>query len=148
MPTLKADNAKEIAVKRALRVLLLFVAVPALFAAPPTVSDPGELMLAVEEYGEPWTIGDIDDDGVADYAAIVNPRGVKFKEAVDYNRDGLMDDFYFYEDGILVREEIDSNFDGAIDIWVFMSEGIYIKEWRRDTDFDGEVDVQREYAEP
>ena len=58
----------------------------------------------------------------------------------DYNLDGHMDDFYFYERGVLIRQEIDSNFDELVDIWVYLHKGIYIKRYELDTDYDGKID--------
>ena len=56
-----------------------------------------------------------------------------------------MDDFYFYENGVLVRHEIDSNFDSLPDIWVYLDEGVYIKRIERDKDFDGTPDFVKQY---
>jgi hypothetical protein len=128
-------------------LLFALVAVPFFGASPQSGEGPEERLYDVTEYEAPWRLRDMNEDGTPDYAAIINARGVKFKEAIDFNADGFMDDFYFYEEGILVRQEIDSNFDQHIDIWVFLSEGIYVKEWRRDLDYDGTVDLQRAYAE-
>jgi hypothetical protein len=99
-----------------------------------------------EEYGEEWLTLDRDEDGIADYAVMVNDRGYKVREAADFNRDGFMDDFYFYENDVLQREEIDSNFDQRIDIWVYLRRGVYIRMWERDTDYDGTIDVRERYG--
>lgn len=98
-------------------------------------------------YTEGWLTSDRDSDGIVDYAVRVDEQGNKLQEAIDYNRDGRMDDFYFYANDVLQRQEVDSNFDEAIDIWVFLWRGVYVQRWERDTDYDGEVDVVRDYDE-
>ena len=84
-------------------------------------------------------------DGQVDYLAEYDREGRKIREEMDFNFDGRMDDFYFFEKGKLVREEIDSNFDQRIDIWVFL-EGPYIRSYKMDKDFDGQVDVIKDYG--
>ena len=94
-----------------------------------------------------WLTADRDNDGRVDYAVRVDERGYKLREAMDYNLDGRMDDFYFYSNDVLQRQEIDSNFDRAIDIWIYMWRGVYVQKWERDTDYDGVVDLIRDYAQ-
>lgn len=102
---------------------------------------------AVEEYLEGgWLTLDRNEDGRIDYAVLVSDSGDKIREAMDFNHDGNMDDFYFYENDVLQKEEIDSNYDGKIDIWVYLNRGVYIRMWERDTDFDGVIDEREEYA--
>ena len=100
----------------------------------------------VSEYeGPQWLLLDRNEDGVTDYAVQVAENGNKLREAVDFNYDGFMDDFYVYRNDVLQREEIDSNFDRQIDIWIFMHRGVYIRMWERDTDFDGVIDDRADY---
>jgi hypothetical protein len=84
-------------------------------------------------------------DGQVDYLVEYDRQGLKIREEMDFNFDGRMDDFYYFEKGALVREEIDSNFDQRIDIWVFL-EGPYIRRYEMDKDFDGRVDVIKDYG--
>ena len=84
-------------------------------------------------------------DGDADYAMVYDENGTKEYEELDYNFDGLMDDFYYYASGVLQRREIDTNYDENVDIWVHLDEGMYIKKILRDFDFDGEVDMIKDY---
>ena len=65
---------------------------------------------------------------------------------MDFNHDGMMDDFYFYANDVLIREELDTNYDGAIDLWVFLHRGVYVERYERDTDFDGIPDIVKDYA--
>ncbi len=94
-----------------------------------------------------WLTADRDNDGRVDYAVRVDERGYKLREAMDFNLDGRMDDFYFYSNDVLQRQEVDSNFDQAIDIWIYMWRGVYVQKWERDTDHDGTVDLTRDYAQ-
>jgi hypothetical protein len=89
---------------------------------------------------------DRDFDGRADHRVRMDYNQRQVYEEFDFNYDGRMDDFYFYESGRLVRQEIDSNFDDRVDVWVFLLEGIYIRYYERDTDFDGKVDVVKDFG--
>jgi hypothetical protein len=101
----------------------------------------------VSRYGEEWMTDDRNEDGVVDYAVRITEELLKDREAVDFNHDGLMDDFYFYANEVLQRQEIDTNFDGAIDLWVFLTDGVYVERYERDTDYDGYPDVVKDYGE-
>lgn len=101
------------------------------------------------EYEEPeWLLLDRNEDGLIDYAVRLAENGNKLREALDFNHDGFMDDFYVYQNDVLQREEIDSNFDQQIDIWIFMHRGVYIQMWERDNDFDGVIDERADYENP
>jgi hypothetical protein len=103
----------------------------------------------VTEYEEPeWLLLDRNEDGLIDYAVRLAENGNKLREALDFNHDGFMDDFYVYQNDVLQREEIDSNFDQQIDIWIFMHRGVYIQMWERDNDFDGVIDERADYENP
>jgi hypothetical protein len=88
---------------------------------------------------------DSDGDGLVDYIVFFLRSGQKEHEEFDYDRDGKMDDYLYYAEGLAVREEIDSDFDGKIDIWVFLSGGKYIRRYERDLDGDGKPDVVKDY---
>ena len=47
---------------------------------------------------------------------------------------------------IMERQELDSNGDGKIDIWVHLIEGMYMKSYEQDVNFDGEIDIVKEYG--
>jgi hypothetical protein len=66
---------------------------------------------------------------------------------MDYDRNGVMDDFCVYEKGILVRRIIDSNSDGMLDVWIYIKDGSYIEEYQRDSDFDGSIDLIKQFGE-
>lgn len=104
-------------------------------------------IFAVEDYGDEWYTGDTNGDGRVDYALELNDEGRKQTEAMDFNFDGLMDDFYYYRNGVLWREELDTNFDREIDLWIFMHDGVRVAGYDRDTDFDGTIDIRRRYGE-
>jgi hypothetical protein len=85
-------------------------------------------------------------DGTVDYRVRYDGQSRKVLEEMDFNFDGQMDDFSYYEEGRLAREEIDSNFDGRVDVWVTM-EGMYIRRYEMDRDFDGKVDTVKDYEQ-
>jgi hypothetical protein len=91
-------------------------------------------------------LSDRNFDGTADYEVRYDAQNRKISEKMDFNHDGSMDDFYFYQEGRLVRQEIDTNFDGAVDVWVFL-DGVYVLGYERDKDFDGVVDLVKRFAE-
>ena len=90
---------------------------------------------------------DRDFDGIIDYAVKVDEMGNKLYEELDYDYDGFMDDFYFYNTGVLIRREVDTNFDRAVDLWVYITEGVYVERYERDTDYNGEVDLVKNFGE-
>lgn len=102
---------------------------------------------AVADYDGSWITGDTDDDGRIDYALQLDDASEKRYEAMDFNGDGLMDDFYIYRGGVLAAEQLDTNFDGSIDLWIFMHDGIRVRGYQRDTDYDGTVDLVKEFGE-
>ena len=89
---------------------------------------------------------DRNSDGVPDYLVRTDGSSRKLYEEFDYNYDGKMDDFYYYQIGKLIRHEADTNYDGRVDLWVFLVDGVYIQGFERDTDFDGTVDVVRKFG--
>ncbi len=88
---------------------------------------------------------DLNEDGKVDFARVYNARGLLDHDEYDYNLDGMMDDFVYYENVTPVREEIDSDYNGKIDIWVYLSEGKYIRRWERDLDGDGTFDKAQDF---
>ena len=70
----------------------------------------------------------------------------EISEALDFNFDGRMDDFYYYVGGVLDRREIDTDFNDDIDLWVYLFEGVYLSRVERDLDGDGKVDFVKEYG--
>ena len=89
---------------------------------------------------------DRDFNSEIDYIVKYDDESRKIEEQMDYNFDGMMDDFYYYAAEKMVRREIDSNYDEKVDIWVYL-DGIYIQKYEKDTDFDGTVDVVEDYLE-
>jgi hypothetical protein len=85
-------------------------------------------------------------DTVIDYNVEYEPGHRKLYEEMDFNHDGQMDDFYYYEEGKLIRQEIDTNFDGVVDVWVYL-DGMYILKYEMDSDFDGNIDLVRDYEQ-
>ena len=104
-------------------------------------------VFSVDDYGPDWITGDTDDDGTVDYALKLNDQGEKRFEAMDFNYDGMMDDFYVYRGGVLTTEQLDTNFDGRIDLWIHMHDGVRVRGYQRDVDYDGRVDLVKEFGE-
>ncbi len=90
---------------------------------------------------------DTSGDGKIDYILIESADGKKLFEIMDYDRNGVMDDFCIYDKGVLVRRIIDSNSDGMLDVWIYIKDGSYIKESQRDSNFDGSIDVIKQFGE-
>ena len=112
------------------------------------VNEDGEPDRWIEESGNGYTFirSDRNFDGVIDHVLKIDAAGNKVYEEMDFNLDGIMDDFSYYSRGVLERREIDTNFDTRIDLWITMYEGVYIMKVVRDTDFDGEPDKIIDYA--
>lgn len=89
---------------------------------------------------------DTNFDGEVDSKLTINEFNISIFEETDYNLDGIMDNFYYYEDGVVVRQEVDSNYDNKIDVWVYVANGgTAISKYEKDTDYDGIVDKVKEY---
>jgi hypothetical protein len=105
------------------------------------------LSYSLEDYSAGWITEDLNNDGQIDYAMMMDQEGFPQYEANDFNKDGSMDDFYIYEEGILIIQEIDANYDQRVDLFVFLKDGIYIQAFEQDRDFDGLIDIVRLYGE-
>ncbi len=91
---------------------------------------------------------DTNDDGRVDYMVQTHVKtNEKMMEVLDFNNDGKMDDFYFYERGVLRKRTVDSNYDGLIDLRVYIKDGVYIAYYEKDSDFDGKIDTIKRYAD-
>jgi len=98
-------------------------------------------------YGLNWYTNDMNRDGNIDHVFIFDENGYKLYEVMDYDKDGQMDDFYFYRNGVFIRQEIDRNADQRIDLWVYITEGIYVEGYEMDSDYDGLIDVVKIYED-
>jgi hypothetical protein len=129
--------------------LLIAVVAAAALTLSESLKDDSNYPLPVdsEEYGDEWFWADTDGDGANDYAFRLNERGDLWYEVMDFNGDGMLDNFYYRQAGVLVQQELDTNFDGVVDLWVLMEDGIHVRGYMRDTDFDGSVDVEKDYGE-
>lgn len=102
----------------------------------------------VEELSDDGVIisRDTDFDGSIDTKLVMDKMKLSQFEETDYNLDGIMDNFYYYEDGFVIRQEVDSNYDQRIDIWVHITnEGKSISKYEKDLDFDGVIDKVKEF---
>lgn len=106
-----------------------------------------DLSFHPSEYGDGWIVNDENSDGVVDYAIYFDEDGYKVFEVIDFDRNGSMDDFYFYSRGVLVRQELDQNDDQLIDLWVYITEGVYVQGYERDSNYDGKIDVVKLYGQ-
>lgn len=107
--------------------------------------DEQKVFFDVGRYTSGWITSDSNGDGLVDYALKLTDRLQKEVEAMDFSNDGYMDNFYYYENDVLVRHELDTNGNQQIDLWVFMYRGVQVRGWERDTNHDGEADLFRSY---
>lgn len=108
----------------------------------------GKLDIWVEELTKEGYIvsSDTNYDGSIDSKLALDQMHLTVLEETDYNLDGVMDNFYYYESGFVVRQEVDSNYDQMIDVWVYISnEGKSISRYEKDLNFDGVVDKVKEF---
>lgn len=136
--------------KRAFALTLCFLAVVMLQASPGHAVDSNEdgeadQWFEVSDGRIERVSMDNNFDSMIDYSVEYDLQHRKIYEEMDFNYDGSMDDFYFFEEGRLVRQEIDSNFDGRLDIWIHL-EGLYIRKYEMDRDFDGVVDFVQDFG--
>lgn len=106
-----------------------------------------EPIFSVDDYDDSWITGDTNSSGAMDYALQLDDQSEKRFEAMDYNGDGMMDDFYVYRNGVLHMELLDTNFDGEIDLWIYMHDGIRVRGYERDTNYDGTINLVKEFGE-
>lgn len=99
-----------------------------------------------DEYGDEWLTLDRNADGAIDYAVMVDDRGHKLREVMDFNHDGSMDNFYVYSNNVLQRQEIDTNANQQIDVWIYLRRGVYIRMWERDRTHNGVIDERVVYG--
>ncbi len=113
--------------------------------APPAAAVPP---VTTPSTGVPDSVEEVDRNGdsVVDYRVVYDHAGMVSRVEMDYDLDGKMDTFFFYDKGVLQREEIDSNGDGKVDIWVYLVDGKYVQRWERDTNGDGTPDVVRDFG--
>jgi hypothetical protein len=137
-----------IPVKRTICVLAFLFVCFALAAAAPVMDIKllRQEARALYKSGMRWLELDMSGDGKVDHIMLLNQQGNKVYEEIDINNDGEMDDLCYYKNGALFKEEIDSNFDGMVDLWVFLKGGIYIERYMKDENFDGAIDVIKEYG--
>jgi hypothetical protein len=105
------------------------------------------LYWSITNYGPPWITADQNGDGRIDYAMLLDDQNRRLFEAIDFNHDGYMDDFYIYRNDVLIRREIDQTNNQKIDLWVYLREGVYVAGYERDTTGDGRIDRFRVYGE-
>ncbi len=150
-PLSPAENEVVKGLSVSILLVLLFVSVQALYAADET-EFPDRRPLASwqsfdpDDYGDEWLTLDRNADGSIDYAVTVDDRGYKLREAMDFDHDGFMDNFYFYSNNVLQRQEIDTNADQQIDVWIYLRRGVYITMWERDRTHDGVIDERVVYG--
>lgn len=138
--------------KRTLLILAaltgLGVAVVALSPDEGLLDDPNyPLPIDSEDYGDEWIWADTNGDGHDDYAFRLDEIGELLYEAMDFNADGSMDNFYYRRRGVLIQQELDTNYDESIDLWVYMEDGVHVRGYQRDKNYDGTIDLEKDYGE-
>lgn len=101
----------------------------------------------VDEMGDEWEPMDTTDDGVNNYAVIVNSENELIRAVMDYSGDGYFDNFYYYDSGELYLHELDTNSDQQIDVRVFLENGASVRGFEQDTNHDGSMDLEEIYGE-
>lgn len=145
-------RAKEYVLKRSLFLTAGFAAA-VLTAAGLSLSESVEqddnypLPFEKDVYGTEWTWADTDNDGTEDYAFRMTESGEVWYEVMDFNGDGTLDNFYYRDSGVLIQQELDTNYDGVVDLWILMEDGVHVRGYLRDTNFDGSVDVEKDYGD-
>ncbi len=135
-------------IKKILTLVLFFVSVNIYSDYSLDSNEDGILDIWVEETPEKgYTISsDTDFDGNVDSVLKLDEFRNSLYEESDYNSDGIMDNFYYYENGVVIRQEVDSNFDGKIDVWVYITNsGKSISRYEKDLNYDGVVDKVKEF---
>ena len=110
-------------------------------------TEPIDVWILSEDGTESWINRDNNSDGKADYSLRIDETARKISETMDFNFDGSMDDYYYYDAGVLRSREIDTNYDGSIDLRDYLEDGVYMARIERDLDFDGEFDYIKSYVE-
>ncbi|MGL1894547.1 MAG: hypothetical protein OCD02_23170 [Spirochaetaceae bacterium] len=135
-------------IKKLLAIILLYISF-SLFADYSLDSNSdGKLDVWVEELLKDGYIisTDTNFDGKVDSKLALDAAELTLFEEIDFNLDGVMDNFYYYESGYVTRQEVDSNYDQKIDVWVYIvNEGKSISRYEKDLDFDGIVDKVKEF---
>ncbi len=89
---------------------------------------------------------DTNFDGKIDSRLSLDEFKLSIYEETDYNLDGVMDNFYYFESGNVIRQEVDSNYDQKIDVWVYITNnGKSISKYEKDLNFDGVIDKVKEF---
>lgn len=89
---------------------------------------------------------DTNFDGKVDSKLEMDAKSLSIYEESDFDLDGAMDNFYYYENGIIIRQEVDSNYDNKIDVWVhIVNEGKTISRYEKDLDYDGVIDKVKDF---
>jgi len=71
-------------------------------------------------------------------------NGKLAKLVCDPNGDRKLNEFSYYNDGVLVREELDLNYDGRVNSWRYFEHGVMTRG-EYDSNFDGFVDQWNEF---
>jgi len=137
---------------RIVSVLLILCSFPSVLSAASTDVNTKSVMEEGRKVGAGKKTSRLDfdknNDGKIDQAMVLDSKGNKLYEELDFDFDGEMDDFCFFANGVLERELVDTNYDGRIDLWVYMKNGVYVERYERDRDFDGVIDLVREFGKP
>jgi len=129
---------------------IFFIVFPFILIANYTLdtNNDGKTDIWVEELAEDGYIISTDTsyDGNIDSKLVMDKMKLTTYEESDFNLDGVMDNFYYYENGFIIRQEVDSNYDQMIDVWVYITnDGTAIYRYEKDIDYDGKVDKIKDF---
>ncbi len=83
---------------------------------------------------------DLNYDGRVDRVEYYDAKGMLAKTETDTNNNNKLDEWVFYDNGIIARAQKDSNGDGKADRLHSYSPNGVLKKTELDTDNDGEID--------
>lgn len=129
---------------------IFFIVFPFMLMANYTLdtNNDGKIDIWVEELAEDGYIISTDTsyDGNIDSKLVMDKMKLTTYKESDFNLDGVMDNFYYYENGYIIRQEVDSNYDQMIDVWVYITnDGTAIYRYEKDIDYDGKVDKIKDF---
>jgi len=90
---------------------------------------------------------DLNFDGLIDNYLYFDDAGNLRRRESDFDRDGLIDEIAYYQNGVIVQKHRETNLDGKLDTWDTYRQGL-LTERLRDSNRDGKVDQWWTFPDP